>query len=178
MRRHVADMIKLAKEIYMQNINNKGQAAIEFLVTYGWAILGVVIVIGALTYFGIFNTQRYINDECLFGDQMICEDYVAYNDGSVKLTLRNNFGVDIDVTAIEIKSIYGRFDCNPADGVPAGLAPIGIGDVFEINCYITGRTIPVNDKLRYRTTITFKKSSPTSASHNQTGDVIVTVQQI
>jgi len=33
----------------------KGQAAIEFLVTYGWAILIVLIAIGALAYFGVLN---------------------------------------------------------------------------------------------------------------------------
>ena len=33
----------------------KGQAAMEFLMTYGWAILVVLVVIGALAYFGILS---------------------------------------------------------------------------------------------------------------------------
>ncbi len=35
--------------------NNKGQAALEFLMTYGWAILSAIIVIGALGSYFYFN---------------------------------------------------------------------------------------------------------------------------
>jgi hypothetical protein len=149
---------------------HKGQAAIEFLVTYGWAILGVLIAVGALAYFGLFNTGRYVNDVCFFGDQMICEDYVAYSDGTINLTLRNNFGVNIDINATEIKSIYGGANCSVA-----GLNDIELGYVFKINCDITDKMIPVNDKLKYKATVTFNKHGASNL-HNQTGDVTVTVQ--
>ena len=33
----------------------KSQAAMEFLMTYGWAIVIVLVAIGALAYFGTFN---------------------------------------------------------------------------------------------------------------------------
>ena len=33
--------------------NNRAQAALEFLMTYGWAILVVLVSIGALAYFGV-----------------------------------------------------------------------------------------------------------------------------
>ena len=36
-------------------MNKKGQAAIEFLMTYGWAILMVLIAIGALAYSGVIT---------------------------------------------------------------------------------------------------------------------------
>lgn len=36
----------------------KGQAAMEFLMTYGWAILAAIIAIGVLAYFGVFNPSR------------------------------------------------------------------------------------------------------------------------
>ena len=35
--------------------NKKGQAALEFLMTYGWAILAAIIVIGALGTYFYFN---------------------------------------------------------------------------------------------------------------------------
>jgi hypothetical protein len=37
--------------------NKKGQAAMEFLMTYGWAILVVLIALGALFYLGVFNPK-------------------------------------------------------------------------------------------------------------------------
>lgn len=39
-------------------ISKKGQAAMEFLMTYGWAILAAIVAIGVLAYFGVFNPSR------------------------------------------------------------------------------------------------------------------------
>ncbi len=38
----------------------KGQAAMEFLMTYGWAILAAIIAIGVLAYFGVFSPGRLV----------------------------------------------------------------------------------------------------------------------
>ncbi len=43
-------------------MNNKGQAAMEFLMTYGWAILAAIIAIGVLSYFGIFSPGNFITE--------------------------------------------------------------------------------------------------------------------
>ena len=45
----------------------KGQAALEFLMTYGWAILVVLIVIGALAYFGVLDPKRFLPEKCELG---------------------------------------------------------------------------------------------------------------
>ncbi|MGV8141412.1 MAG: hypothetical protein ACP5NW_03145 [Candidatus Woesearchaeota archaeon] len=155
------------------NKRTKGQAALEFLVTYGWAILGAIIVIGALSYFGIFNTQRYVNDVCYFGDQMTCEDYVAYNNATVGVRLRNNFGVPINVSAFEIKSDYGVVSCNLGG---LGLDNIQPGVEFAVGCAINSYNISVNNKLKYKATVTFSRTN-SAVKHNQTGDVTVTVQK-
>jgi hypothetical protein len=44
----------------------KSQAAMEFLMTYGWAILVVLVAIGVLAYFGVFNlhTNLEANQGC------------------------------------------------------------------------------------------------------------------
>lgn len=36
----------------------RGQAAVEFLMTYGWAILAAVIAVGALATFGVLNVEN------------------------------------------------------------------------------------------------------------------------
>ena len=40
--------------------------AMEFLMTYGWAILVVLVAVGALAYFGVFNLDKFyfIKDDC------------------------------------------------------------------------------------------------------------------
>ena len=52
-----------------------GQVAMEFLVTYGWAILASLIAIGALAYFGISNPTIALPDKCLFSNNFVCSDY-------------------------------------------------------------------------------------------------------
>jgi len=152
----------------------RGQAAVEFLVTYGWAILAAMIVVGALAYFGIFNTQRYVNDVCYFGDQLICEDYAAYQNGTVAIQLRNNFGVPIDIDTIRTiaKSDYGTVTC-------FGITPnssIDSGKLFEVRCKLVNGTISTNNKLKYKATIVFRNTG-SGNWHNQTGDLTVTVQK-
>lgn len=35
----------------------RGQAAMEYLMTYGWALLALVVVLAALIYLGVLRTQ-------------------------------------------------------------------------------------------------------------------------
>ena len=46
-------------------MNKKGQSALEFLMTYGWAILVVLAAIGALAYFGVLSPTNFLPDQCL-----------------------------------------------------------------------------------------------------------------
>jgi len=151
--------------------NIKAQAAIEFLVTYGWAILGVMITVGVLSYFGIFNTQKYVNDVCYFGDQMTCEDYILHQDGWSSLTLRNNFGVPIDVTNVIVKSDYGTIACTGPWSTN-----IAAGNTFEVNCDMASSALTMNNKIKYSEIITFERTG-SSNLHNQTGDVLTVVQK-
>jgi len=39
--------------------NKKGRQVMDFLLTYGWVMLVILVAIGALAYFGIFNPEKY-----------------------------------------------------------------------------------------------------------------------
>ena len=39
------------------------QAALEFLTTYGWAILVVLIAVGALAYFGVLDLGKFLPEK-------------------------------------------------------------------------------------------------------------------
>ena len=82
--------------------NSKSQAALEFLTTYGWAFLVILIMIGALAYFGILRPSRLLPDRCSFGPELECQDFqIAYgtgaDDGTVKIKLKNNIGEAISI---------------------------------------------------------------------------------
>ena len=86
----------------------RGQAAMEFLMTYGWAILVVLVVIGALAYFGILNPQTLLPERCELQMGLHCKDYListdANNNGEIRLTIENGRGNDIVVTKVNATS--------------------------------------------------------------------------
>ena len=73
------------------NTTRKGQAAIEFMMTYGWAILVVMIAIAALATFGVMNPSKYLADKCMFSNNFQCIDYQV-NTTTASLTLVNGLG--------------------------------------------------------------------------------------
>ena len=72
----------------------KGQAAMEFLMTYGWAILVVLAAIGALAYFGVLSPGKLVPDKCTLGPGFDIKDCKA-STTSLQFTIFNGLGVDV-----------------------------------------------------------------------------------
>ncbi|MCP3684127.1 MAG: hypothetical protein GY861_15710 [bacterium] len=81
----------------------RAQAAMEFLMTYGWAILVVLVVIGALAYFGVLSPQNLLPEKCELQMGLNCKDYIisqgGLTDGTVTLNLENGMGQGILITS-------------------------------------------------------------------------------
>jgi len=48
-----------------QESSHSGQAALEFLMSYGWAILAVIAGIFALAYFGVLDLDKFLPHKLL-----------------------------------------------------------------------------------------------------------------
>jgi len=84
----------------------KAQAAMEFLMTYGWAILIVVIAVAALAGFGLFDTNRFVQDTCNSGSAtgIVCttnQVAVDTNTGTVTMALSNGAHARVNITNVE-----------------------------------------------------------------------------
>ena len=66
-------------------MSKRGQAALEFLMTYGWAILIVLIAIGAFAYFGVLNPQRLLPKSCTVVPGFSCDDFSVLDNGIVMI---------------------------------------------------------------------------------------------
>ncbi len=86
--------------------NKKAQAAMEFLMTYGWAILIVLIALAALFFLGVFNPRT--TNTCLVSAPFTCTD--------VKLT-----GTTLDLYL----GASGTFQSGPSIG-PASATVNGV----------------------------------------------------
>ncbi len=69
------------------------QAALEFLTTYGWAILVVLAAITALSYFGVLSPDRFLPNKCTTTPGFGCTEAAAQAN-EVRFVLMNNLGVD------------------------------------------------------------------------------------
>ena len=124
-------------------INNIGQSAIEFLMTYGWAILLIVIVISAFTYFGVLSPSRLLPNRCSFGPEISCEEFSFQAPATVKFRFKNNLGTSADFD-ISLESVdgYGQ------DGTCGGPFTIGAGKVQEAVCTLVPGGFPSDEKIK------------------------------
>ena len=78
---------------------HKAQSALEFLITYSWAILALLAFMAALYYFGQFNGLQYAPAECSMGLDLPCMSYrISQSTGTgyeVFLVGRNDIGFDM-----------------------------------------------------------------------------------
>ena len=82
-------------------MNKRAQAAMEFLMTYGWAILIVITTITALSYFGVVNPGKFLPKTCTFVPGLACNGFVV-DEYFTTLVLQNSFGKDITITKVNI----------------------------------------------------------------------------
>ena len=74
----------------------KAQAALEFIMTYGWAVLVVMVAIGTLAYFGILNPDKLLPSKCFLPKGFACVDYTARStDGTIDIMIKNGFSSDL-----------------------------------------------------------------------------------
>jgi DNA-binding beta-propeller fold protein YncE len=64
----------------------KAQSAMEYLMTYGWAILIVAVVLGALYSLGIFNGSNFLGGTCIAAPGYLCSNPLLATDGSLSFT--------------------------------------------------------------------------------------------
>ena len=96
---------KRIKVVYRKN--SRAQAALEFLTTYGWAFLVILIMVGALAYFGILNPSNVLPSRCNVGTEFLCQDYQITENGAtstVTIRLKNNMGEPVTVQSLGVGS--------------------------------------------------------------------------
>ena len=143
----------------------KGQAAMEFLMTYGWAILVVLIAIGALAYFGVLSPERFLPEKCVIstGSGLFCDDYSA-SAGSVTLRVKNILADTVTVSGITL-DVTGE-TCTAWSGA-TDITPDNYTD-FDITC----GTLASGDKVKADVQIDFAKVG--GLSKTATGQLVTT----
>ncbi|MBS3143874.1 LamG domain-containing protein [Candidatus Woesearchaeota archaeon] len=111
-------------------MQKRGQSAMEFLMTYGWAILVIIIVLAALFFLGVFEPKT--NMACNVKPPFVCKD-IQVDEGGVTVVIGNrnvdsisdvNIKVNNEVCSeISINDIYG----NSINGIKNKITTIKCG---------------------------------------------------
>ncbi len=72
----------------------------EFLMTYGWAILVVLAAIGALAYFGVLSPDKFLPEKCTFPSGLDCIDKPAISGTSISVAVKNNIGYPMIISSV------------------------------------------------------------------------------
>lgn len=109
-------------KIIQRNLKEKkGQAALEFLTTYGWAILVILVMVAALSSFGILSPDRFLPDRCSVGSEFRCNEFEVFSNGSVNLILRNQLNQEVaSMSAREAQVGSGIYASGDSTQVNAG----------------------------------------------------------
>src|SRR3989344_7206665 len=145
-------------------MRKRGQVILEFLLTYGWGILVVIIGVSVLVYFGFLSPTNLLPNSCDFGAQLVCEEYKVVKTASgadIKVRLRNDFGRDIQI-----------FDITGVDMTLSQEPPIPLliskRDVQEL--YVTTiNPVSRNEKARVAMVVEFARNDSGAPHHNLTG---------
>jgi hypothetical protein len=108
----------------------RAQAALEFLMTYGWAILVVLAAIGALAYFGVFNSGKLVPDKCTIGPGMDIKDCKASTTGFT-MSLYNGLGADLTNVQMIITFAGGSDVVCDISGVPTETYTVQYGALAD-----------------------------------------------
>ncbi|MCH7568379.1 MAG: hypothetical protein IIA87_03075 [Nanoarchaeota archaeon] len=129
--------------------DKKGQAAMEFLMTYGWAILAAIIAIGVLAYFGVFTPGKFVGGSAIVTAPFYVNAWnVQATANAVNLELRNNGGEAFTIISIDVENcatitpvdfIMAAGNASSFAITPCGPTALAEGDNFKGDITITYR---------------------------------------
>ena len=155
--------IKFKRNIYNQiqkeKMSGKSQAALEFLTTYGWAFLVILVMIGTLAYFGVLSPSKILPNRCTFGTEFQCIDYqISAAADTFRIKIKNSVGEPIDVSTMTISSESATsYSCTTPPTNPSAWKSGTIQDLIWSGCNSAAAGIVSGEKgkiliaIRYNT---------------------------
>lgn len=142
----------------------KSQVALEFLMTYGWAILVVLVAIGALAYFGVLSPDKFLPNKCTLSSGIACLDHKAdLTLNEVTVVIQNSLGYDISLISVSAS------DCTD-DSTPAGLVNGAKGTYVMTSC-----TFASTSKYSGDVNVSYTNTG-TSITHKNQGRIVTKIE--
>jgi len=181
-------------------MKRRAQVAVEFLTTYGWVIIGILLLFAVLFYYGTFDPMRFVPNQCDFEQGFHCETYRFQGAGSptapMRLTVQfsNKLGYDIAFSSntadIKVENI-GNFGKNTYRGNCSPMLPAIIKKDTVVTCifdiYDKNYTPAAGKKVRFQVELNYtncvtdpnyftNRSCALGSNYTSTGVIITPVE--
>ncbi len=147
-------------------MDNRGQGAMEYLMSYGWAILVVMVVGLILWQLGVFNAGQGGPVETGFVRVNPMMPSVAYKGTNFNATFTNDAGSPIRVISVSLNETISGGSCGT---VTPSSSNVLSGEVFSVSG--TGCTsVPTGAVYNMMVVMTYKATtSAITATHTENG---------
>ncbi|MBD3210861.1 hypothetical protein GF318_05760, partial [Candidatus Micrarchaeota archaeon] len=138
----------------------RGQASVEYLMTYGWAIFALLLVLAALLTSGILSPNFLVSEECNLGTNLQCR-FVSpiYNEGgstTLALEVFNGFPYPIRIEEFQLETEDGT---RSFSGFQSG-AELLSGETEVFQGQLSGDPVPENTIGRFSANVTYRVCAP------------------
>ncbi|BCS91132.1 MAG: hypothetical protein ARM1_0589 [Candidatus Micrarchaeota archaeon] len=121
----------------VSNKNKRQQAALDFLITYGWALIIIAAILVILLYLHVFNSTSFVSNSCIAQSSFQCNEALLNTSGRALVRITSNEQYPINITAIACSNSQNNLvfqNVTPQ----VTLAP-GQSVDLEVNCYYNNK---------------------------------------
>ena len=124
-------------------VNMKLQSAVEYLTTYGWALLVIAVIFTAVFALGIFSTQNTTPQQCVAPGGFACTSFAMNTMGVLHLDLFQNTNTPINITGYGCYQSTAYVNIQIPNNPPSNAfyMPVGSQRNFTIPCYTSTNTL-------------------------------------
>ena len=121
----------------------KIQTAMEFLITYGWAVMIIAVVLASIAAIGVFNLGSFAKNECVVGEGFSCGNFFLSDNGLLTVNIFQSLQDPINVTEIGCNQGGVSTNMQAPYNPPSNQEYITVGGnyTFGVFCYTSQNTI-------------------------------------
>ncbi|MDE1873498.1 MAG: hypothetical protein KGI04_00035 [Candidatus Micrarchaeota archaeon] len=118
----------------------KSQSAMEYLLTYSWALLIISVVLVALFALGVFNPGNVVSSQCILPAGLSCINVYLVSNGLVTINLLQATLTPINLTAYGCNSNQTINHMYVPSNPPSNQIKMQIGGnyTFSVQCWAGG----------------------------------------
>lgn len=136
--------------------SKRAQVAVEFLSTYGWALMMAAIAIGSMSYFFLSSPDTLVPQRCEFQTDFVCEEFGFFetSGGEAEFTFlaQNIQGRVVNLTEVTC-DLDGETEQALIDGSSTYPVTIVSGQQFNATCQ--SFDLPSRDTVNFRLEIKY-----------------------